>query len=383
MNRLGGRSFGNQSLSAIIASKDAGPESLSGLSAGSLRRLWLVVPALCALAYPSLLSWLSSGLVLVHGSDQPNGPIVWAGVAGALALALAVMLVSFIVGLALGSPQVGRPEDFRARCVALLAFATPSLYVGFENVGGVLRASSAVPVAWMMFWTLTAMSVLLGSRFLGSRFLGSKPSSAASTISGVAHRRLAAAHGVSALAILLAFVGPHIGNHLAGFWSGSVHIAIMNVVRRVYRNDMVQPALLALIGFQILSGIVLVRGKMRMPSDIFGTVQAMCGAYIGVYFLAHMTAVFAARHADVDTNWAWLTRPNNSMLGSLSNLRLIAHYWVGPIAIVAHVASGLRAVLLQHNVSTVRANRLALALITLGVVASSLIIAALLNIHIA
>jgi succinate dehydrogenase/fumarate reductase cytochrome b subunit len=120
-----------------------------------------------------------------------------------------------------------------------------------------------------------------------------------------------------------------------------------------------------------------------MPTDFFGTMQTMWGAYIGVYLLAHMTAVFAARYADVDTNWAWLTRPNNSMLSSLSNLRLIAHYWVGPIAIVAHVGCGLRAVLLQHNLSTATANRLALTLVTLGVVASSLIIAALLNVHIA
>ena len=157
----------------------------------------------------------------------------------------------------------------------------------------------------------------------------------------------------------------------------------MNAARRVYRDDIVQPVLLALVGFQILSGIVLVRSKMRMRSDVFGTVQAMFGAYIGVYFLAHMTAVFAARYADVDTNWAWLTRQNTSMLSSLSNLRLIAHYWVGPIAIVAHVASGLRAVLLQHDVSTPTANRLMLALVTLGVVASSLILAALLNVHIA
>jgi hypothetical protein len=104
------------------------------MSAVSLRRLALVIPALCALAYPSLLSFLSAGLVLVHGSNSPNGPIVWAGVIGSLTLALAIMLVSFVFGLALGSPRVGRPEDFRARCVALLVFATPSLYVGFNNV---------------------------------------------------------------------------------------------------------------------------------------------------------------------------------------------------------------------------------------------------------
>jgi len=368
MNRPSGLS-----LPAIIASKDAGPDRSFGLSAVSFRRLWLVVPALCALVYPSLLSLLSIVLVLVHGSDSPDGPITWVSVVGALTLALAVMLVSFVFGLTLGSPHVGRPEDFRARCVALLAFATPSLYVGFANIGGVLRAPSAVPVAWLIFWTLVVTIVLLGSR----------SSPAASAVTPVGHRRLAVAHGVSALTILLLFVGPHIGNHLAGFWSGSVHIAIMNVVRRVYRNDIVQPVLLALIGFQILSGTALVRRRMRMPSDIFGTVQTMCGAYVGVYLLAHMTAVFAARYADIDTNWAWLTRPSDSLLFSLSKLRLLAHYWVGPIAIVAHVACGLRWVLLQHDISPATANRIAWALITTGAVASSFIMAALLNVHIA
>jgi len=360
-------------VSAIIASPDARRGGLLGLSAASLHRLLLVIPALCALAYPSLMSLLSSGLILVHGSASPDGAIAWVSVIGSLTLALAVMVVSFVIGLTFGSPHVGRAEDFRARCVALLAFATPSLFVGFNNVAGVLDARSAVPVAWLIFWTLTATIVLLGPR----------SSSAASAVSSVGHRRLAVAHGVSALAILLLFVGPHIGNHLAGFWSGFVHTEIMNATRHIYRDDIVQPILLALIGFQIVSGIVLVRRKMRMPSDIFGTAQTMCGAYVGVYFLAHMTAVFAARYTGTDTNWAWLTRPNDSMLVSLSNLRLIAHYWVGPIAILAHVACGLRAVLLQHHVSTATANRLALALITLGVVASSLIMAALLNIHVA
>ena len=114
------------SLSAIIAFKDAGPASLLGLSAVSLRRLWLVVPALCALAYPPLLSLLSSGLVLVHGSASPNGVVVWVSVIASLTLALAVMLVSFVFGLALGSPHVrDDPEGGRARSIAHLAFATP------------------------------------------------------------------------------------------------------------------------------------------------------------------------------------------------------------------------------------------------------------------
>jgi hypothetical protein len=369
MNRPGGLG-----LSAIIASKDAGTDSLLRLSAVSLRRFWLVVPALCALAYPSLLSLLSSGLVLVHGSASPNGVIIWVSVVASLTLALAVMLVSFVFGLALGSPYLGDDsEACRARGVAHLAFATPSLYVGFENVAGVLQAPSAGPIAWLVFWALIAMIALLGPR--------SSPMAAA--ITPIVHRRLALAHGVSALAILLLFVGPHIGNHLVGFWSGSAHTEIMKAARRIYRDDIVQPVLLALIGFQILSGTALVRRRMRTPSDIFGTVQTMCGAYIGVYFLAHMTAVFAARYADIDTNWAWLTRPNDSLLVSLFKLRLIAHYWVGPIAIVAHVACGLRWVLLQRDISPATTNRIAWAIITVGVVASSIILLALLNVHIA
>jgi hypothetical protein len=364
---------GGLGLSAIIASKDAGADRLSGLNAASRRRLWLVVPALCALVYPSLLDLLSAGLVLAHGSDAPNGPIVWVAVIASLALALVVMLVSFAFGLTLGSAHVERAEDFRARCVALLAFATPSLYVGFANVGGVLGAPSSVAVAWLIFWALMASIVLAGSR----------PPSAGSAISPAAYQRLGAAHGVSALAILLLFVAPHIGNHLAGFWSGSIHTDIMSVARRIYRNELVQPVLLALIGFQVTSGAVLVRRRMTMPGDLFGTVQTMCGVYIGVYFLAHMTAVFAARHAGVDTNWAWLTRPNDSLLFSLTKLRLIAHYWAGPIAIVAHVACGLRWVLLQRDTLPATADRIAWVLMTAGVVVSSLIMAALLNVHVA
>jgi hypothetical protein len=359
------------SLSAMISSKDVLPEGVLGVS---LRRLSLAIPALSALAYPSLLTLLSSGLVLLQGSTSPAGVIGWASVSASLTLAAAIMLVSFVFGLALGSPQTrDDPEARRARSIAHLAFATPSLYVGFGNVAGVLQAPSAVPFAWLVFWALAAMIVLLGPR--------SSPIAVAMT--PVAHRRLALAHGISAIAILLLFVGPHIVNHVTGFWNGPVHIAVMSAARRVYRDDIVQPLLLALIGFQILSGIALVRRRMRMPNDFLGTVQTMAGVYVGVYFLAHMTAVFAARYAGTDTNWSWLTRPNNSMLVSLSNLRLIAHYWIGPIAIIAHLACGLRMVLLQRDVSLGTANRLALTLITLGVVVSSVILAALLNIHVA
>jgi hypothetical protein len=71
----------------------------------------------------------------------------------------------------------------------------------------------------------------------------------------------------------------------------------------------------------------------------------MTGVYVGIYFLAHLTAVLGARYAGTDTNWNWLTNNDHSMLASLSNLRLIAHYWFGPIVIATHLGCGVRLVL--------------------------------------
>jgi hypothetical protein len=343
------------------------------LSAFSHNRLLLIVPTLCALAYPLLSSLLSASLVTAHGSAAPNGAIVWVGVVASLALALTVMAVSLVFGLALGSEGGGAREELRSRSIVHLAFATPSLYVGFANVAGVLHAQSALLAAWIVFWALLTAIVLLRPRPLP------KPVGMAPTV----HRWLAFSHRISASIILLLFVLPHIVNHLAGFWSGAAHIELMKAIRYFYRDDIVQPVLLALIGFQILNGTALLRRRLTMPSDFLGTVQTMCGAYIGVYFLAHMTAVFAARYAGTDTNWNWLTNNDTSMLVSLSSLRLIAHYWVGPIAIMIHLACGLRMVLLQRDVSPAISARLVPAFMTLGIVISSVILVALFSVHIA
>jgi hypothetical protein len=352
----------------------ADPADMLRLSAVSHNRLLLVVPALCALAYPSLSSLLSAGLVTAHGSAAPNGAIVWVGVIASLALAFTVMAVSFVFGFGLGSKNGGTREDLRARSIAHLAFATPSLYVGFANVAGVFRAQSTLLAAWIIFWAAMTAIVLVRPRLPSSKPVGMTP---------VVHRRLALSHGISASMILLLFVLPHIVNHLAGFWSGTAHIELMKAARHVYRDDIVQPVLLAVIGFQILSGTVLLRRRLTLPSDFLGTLQTMCGAYIGIYFLAHMTAVFAARYAGTDTNWNWLTNNDTGMLVSLSSLRLIAHYWVGPIAIVTHLACGLRMVLLEREVSPAIADRLVPAFVTVGAVVSSVILIALFSVHIA
>jgi hypothetical protein len=338
----------------------------------TLRRSLLILPALAAMVYPWLLSALSLVLRSFGVSAPPTSNVVGGSTVVILLSAWGVMGVSAALALKLGQIQNDSGLLVRGRVLAHLAFAAPSCLVGFGNVAGILNLRATVPYAWLVFWALLAGTVFLPR--------GGMPSAAPHPVS---QRRLAVAHGISALAILLLFVLPHIGNHLLGIWNGATHIAAMKLARQLYRSEIVEPLLLALIAFQIASGSVLVQRRLSRPGDFFGTLQTLTGTYVGVYLLAHMTAAFSARFAGTDTNWNWLTNDDKGLLAYLSFFPLVAHYWVGPVAIVTHVACGLRVVMLEHRVPQLRAAQVAWGLIIAGGLASSVILAGLLGAHVA
>lgn len=336
-------------------------------STQSLSHLFvLVLPALGAIAYPWLLlavSWL----LRASGALIPPAPAVIAlAVFLILASAWMVMAISFARALVLGRSG----EDAGSRLLAHLAFASPSLLVGFGNIAGLLHARAAVVIAWPLFW-LALMAVVWLAR------------DAPRPLAAPSRKRLAVAHGFSALAILILFILPHLFNHLAGIVSGGAHIQVMKLARLDYRNSIIEPLLLGLIAFQLISGFVLVRRKLARAGDFFATLQTMTGVYVGIYLLAHMTAAFSARGAGTDTNWNWLTDNDQGLLDHLSSFTLVAHYWVGPVAIVTHVACGLRNVMMEHGISPAGAGRMAWSLIGLGIAASSVILAGLVGVHIA
>ena len=335
--------------------------------ASGMRVFSLVLPALAAIAYPLLLSVIAGLLRLFQVSAPPSPPAIIATVLAILACALAVMAIAFARALSLGRAGA----SVAPRLLAHLAFAAPTLLVAFGNVVGLFHARGVLAYGWPLFWVALTFVV----------WLARDTSQQAPTI--IPGGRLAVAHGISALAILVVFLVPHLGNHLTGIVSGADHIGVMRLARLVYRNTLVEPLLITLIAFQIMSGFVLVRRKLDRASDFFGTLQTMTGIYVGCYFLGHMTAAFAARGAGIDTNWNWLTNDDHGLLFHLSSFSLVGHYWVGPIALVAHVACGLRMVMLEHGVSEHVAARVAWGLIGLGMAGSSVILAGLLGAHIA
>jgi hypothetical protein len=327
--------------------------------------LWRIAPVLCAAAYPFLSQLLSQAIVAGHGSVSPDGLALWFAVAGSLLLALGIMGTAFF--------SERKQTDLRSRAAAHLVFATPSLFVGFGNAANLFKAPQLVTIGWPVFWVVVALMVFAPRRIGQPAML----------IGPAGYRRLGIAHGISASLILLLFVAPHLANHSAGLLSASAHLEFMKEARLLYRASVFEPPLLTLIGFQIVSGTMLVRRRLRNASDFFGSLQTMTGVYVGIYFLAHLTAVFGARYAGTDTNWNWLTNSDHSMLTSLSNLRLIAHYWFGPIAIATHLGCGARLVLREYGIRTELADIAPRIGMVAGVMVSSVILIALLGVHVA
>src|SRR5262249_48337223 len=106
--------------------------------------LWWIAPILVAAAYPFASQLLSGLLILVHGSASPDtGPLCFA-VSGSLLLALGVMGTAFAFER--------RQADLRSRAAAHLAFATPSLFVGFGNAANLFHSPQLATIAWLLFW---------------------------------------------------------------------------------------------------------------------------------------------------------------------------------------------------------------------------------------
>ena len=331
-----------------------------------------ILPALLAILYPLALSVLSAGLQLFGASAPPKASLIAAIALAILFFAAMVMAASFVWARRLGEAQSEGAAPARGRVLAHLAFAAPSLLVGFGNVAGILHARMAVAYAWPGFWILLILLTLALPN-------GLRPLA----LSAAARKRLALAHGISALCILLLFLLPHIGNHLTGFWNGATHIAVMKLARLLYRDSVVEPVLLLFIAFQIASGAILVWRRLSLKSELFGTLQTLTGVYVGIYLLAHMTAAFSARLGGTDTNWNWLTNDDRGLLAQLSSFTLVAHYWVGPVALFTHLGGGLRLVMIEHGLNERLAGRVVFALMVAGAAMSSVILLGLLGAHLA
>ena len=233
--------------------------------------------------------------------------------------------------------QLNRENRYRwATMAAYLGVGAPALYT---FLGGWLDSQKWIPYrgngVWVVIWCGLLLLTAIERR--GEiKNAGARPA------------ELAVAHGVSG-ALITVFAVFHLTNHLAGVFGGEAHMAVMRILRIVYRQPPVEVLLGGCVLFQAASGSVLLLRRMRRPSpERMEILQNASGAYVLLFFASHISAVLRTRYLyHVDTNWVWLTADN--LLKDSWSVRLVPYYFLGVVALAVHGGCGLRWVLGEHG----------------------------------
>ncbi len=256
-----------------------------------------------------------------------------------------------------------------------LTFASPPLFVILGVFLYLMKINGADAKVWVGLWLIVLCGTLLVliSRAAGASIALPQPRTAPIRVM----------HGAASLAILLVFLLIHLGNHALGVLGADTHREVMLKLRHIYRAGWIEPPLIALFFFQIVSGIILVASKLGTKRDLLGVLQTASGAYLVVFIASHLNAVFVlARYFGTDTDYAWATDlPAGGLLAGAWDVRLIPHYGLGVWLVLAHIACGLRTVMLAHHVPQPRANAICWIAIALGTLWSAVIIVGMLGVR--
>jgi hypothetical protein len=169
------------------------------------------------------------------------------------------------------------------RRLAHLAVASPPLFVLIGVVFFLLHSANGDSVFWAILW----LTVPPAGAWAIVRADRETPVSSASIPTP-----LRMAHGTSALLIIVIFLGWHLLNHASALFSAEFNQAMMITLRKWYRSGFVQPALLTLMLFQVITGGILWWRATRARSDLYKTLQTSTGAFLTAFIASHLNAVF-------------------------------------------------------------------------------------------
>jgi hypothetical protein len=309
------------------------------------RKLLGLSPALTALAYPYLLRAFHAA---VTPADATSSLRI---LAAALLLALAFAMPLSGLALAHWQTRLAEPSqsDLRARRLAYASIAAPPLFVFLGVAPGLAGLHVSDIALWIALWLVAALYVWFGA--------DAPERPRARPARSIAGWRVA--HGISA-ALIACFVLFHLTNHLFGLAGPATHAAIMKAGRTVYRAPFVEPVLIALLLFQVTSGVRLAWRWSGLRTDAYRIFQIGSGAYLSAFILAHVNSALISARAvhGIETDWAWAAGLPSGLIHDAWNIRLLPHYALGAFFILGHLTSGLRMVMLAHGVKAATADRL-------------------------
>jgi hypothetical protein len=319
----------------------------------SIRKLAMLMPVLAACAYPSLLEVFHRSI----GPPDTSSLVIGSSIAALCLFAATAMPMFALVWarrLSKAAPTLG--FELRARRLAYLAIAAPPLFVFTGVARGLLGRPLSDETVWISFWLIAAASAFIGN-------------ASVQTVAPTPVIRWRVAHGISAV-LIVCFILFHLTNHMLAWWGPDAHKAFMHIGRSVYRSGFIEPVLVALLLFQVASGVRLAWCWSAQPADWYRAFQIGSGVYLAAFVITHLnSALVSARWVrGSETDWAWASGAPEGLIYDSWNIRLLPHYAFGVFFVLSHLASGLRQVLIAHAVDAAIANRIWLA----GLIASAL-----------
>lgn len=308
----------------------------------TLQAHWFAAP-LAASVYPWLLALYHAAAKEVERGD---GLGAWIGASLALAAALAMPAIAFGAALRLGRILEPSPAELAARRTALLAVAVPPLFT-FVGVGALLLGHPGWDIGFMLaLWAALALRIATAGR--------TPQRQAAQGAMGNWRK----AHGVAAVLAIL-FLAFHFSNHLVGLAGPDAHMAVMKVLRVVYRSPVIEPLLIGVFAFMIVTGARLAWRWSARPMDAARTFQVAGGVFLVWAVISHVNAVlYLARvHFGIDTDWGFAVGAPVGMLLDPWSIRLLPYYLGAVFFVVAHAFCGLRIVMLAHHAPRASADR--------------------------
>lgn len=331
-------------------------------NASAVRWLWLL-PFGAALAYPFFLD-------AFHSSVSTASPGWW--------WLLCAFLVPF-VGLAaahrLRRAAHGQGAALLSLRLAHAVVAAPPLFTLMGVLLYLMKIYGHDNAVWLGL-------CLAGATFglLSMLVTADAAAPAVSPEQSRHYRALRTVHGVTSLLLLLVFLAPHLFNHVVGLWGVDAHRAVMKVLRQVYRAGLLEPLIIAVFGFQVLSGLVLFRRKSAANNDVIDTLQTGSGIYLTVFIASHINSVFTlGRYFGTDTDYAWAVGAPTGLLRDAWNIRLLPHYALAVAFLIAHLGAATRLIMRKHGASARTADTVAWTIVAGGIALSAAITAGMLG----
>ena len=327
-----------------------------------------------ALLYPLTLKALYESGRLLHRLNGTAEVWAWLAIAVSVGLVYSVPAVGIVVAYLLGRREPTSSSGLRARRLAHLALASPSLFVLIGVIFFMLHSPNGDSVFWAILWVTILVAVAWSTRKQGTE-------TPTSSIPNPIPLRFA--HGTSALLIVIIFLAWHLLNHATAAFSFDFNQAMMISLRKWYRSELVQLVLVVLMLFQVVSGFILFWRATATCGDLYRTLQTSTGAFLTAFIVSHLNSVFILGRAvtKVDTTFLWASGAPVGLLPDAWNVRLIPHYSLGVWFVITHIGLGLRGVLLFHGVRQAAANCVAWGFAGLGLALALTITIAQLSVH--